>query len=382
MEKYCPSCGYVAKNKNEEYCSRCGLRLSERVGRERIPNRVRHAVFQKDGYRCRECNRSKEDGAILEIDHIVPVAKGGTNDISNLQTLCKECNRGKYTDVWVGGELDYNSRGNPFGIKTRKEKLKLIAEKRRAEVEAKRNKLFDKLFPIITSNQINKLKFGNYTIEHANKNEIVRYLVNNFSEDEINRILKSIDDLEQQNQEFENKNGLSSFCIIKCRDIFYYYYKSSSGQYGRFYAWSEDELKKEALTNNYPWIDIEERWYSSHVDKFIDKIYLKESNGSVETINKSSDNVTSGDLLFKVIDNFDPIKPKGFSAHGYKFCECGNKIKYYDRYCSQCKPPQDLFTPIKTPRLVIKNIACPNCGNVIKENAIRCKYCKTVLKEY
>ena len=32
----------------------------------------------------------------LEKDYIVPVAKGGTNDISNLQTLCKECNRGKY----------------------------------------------------------------------------------------------------------------------------------------------------------------------------------------------------------------------------------------------------------------------------------------------
>ena len=380
MEKYCHSCGYVAKSKNEKYCSRCGLQLSERVGREPIPNRVRHAVFQKDGYRCRECNRGKEDGAILEIDHIVPVAKGGTNDISNLQTLCKECNRGKYTDAWVGGELDSN--GNIFGIKNRKEKLKLIAEKHRAEVEYKRNKLFDKFFPIVTSNQVNMLKFGNSTLEYATKKEIIRYLVNNFSADEINRILKSIDELEHQNQEFENKNGLSSFCIIKCKDIFYYYYKSSSGQYGRFYAWSEDELKKEALTNCYPWISLEKSWHSSHVDKFIDKIYLKESNGSVVIINKSSDNVTSGDLMGKVIYNLDPIKPKGFSAHGYKFCECGNKIKYYDRYCSQCMPPQELFNPIKKPRVVIKSIKCPNCGRYIKENAIRCKYCKTMLKEY
>lgn len=72
--------------------------------REPIPNRVRHQVFQRDNYRCRECGARLEDGATLEIDHIVPVAKGGTNDISNLQTLCKACNRGKYTDIWIGGK--------------------------------------------------------------------------------------------------------------------------------------------------------------------------------------------------------------------------------------------------------------------------------------
>lgn len=73
--------------------------------RKPIPNRIRHQVFQRDGYRCRECGASVKDGATLEIDHIKPVAKGGTNDINNLQTLCKKCNRGKYTDEWIGGEV-------------------------------------------------------------------------------------------------------------------------------------------------------------------------------------------------------------------------------------------------------------------------------------
>ena len=35
------------------------------------------------------------DDVILEVDHVLPVCEGGTNDIDNLVTSCKDCNRGK-----------------------------------------------------------------------------------------------------------------------------------------------------------------------------------------------------------------------------------------------------------------------------------------------
>ena len=62
-----------------------------------LPLNVRFVVLKRDNFRCVKCGRSPSSNhAIeLEVDHIKPVAKGGTNNIENLQTLCKDCNQGK-----------------------------------------------------------------------------------------------------------------------------------------------------------------------------------------------------------------------------------------------------------------------------------------------
>lgn len=67
---------------------------------------VRHEVFKRDNYTCQECGAKlgdiKPNGekVKLEVDHIYPVSKGGTNDMNNLQTLCWECNRNKSDVIW------------------------------------------------------------------------------------------------------------------------------------------------------------------------------------------------------------------------------------------------------------------------------------------
>ena len=105
MEKYCKSCGRVFKDSDFKICPYCGNQLSTRTGRQPIPRKLRHQVFQRDCYRCRECGATNKQTR-LHVDHIKPVAKGGTNDLSNLQTLCEACNRAKYTDEWIGGSYD------------------------------------------------------------------------------------------------------------------------------------------------------------------------------------------------------------------------------------------------------------------------------------
>jgi 5-methylcytosine-specific restriction enzyme A len=59
-----------------------------------IPLSVRVDVLSRDGYKCIYCGRNSKE-VTLEIDRIIPFSKGGSNKISNLQTLCFDCNRGK-----------------------------------------------------------------------------------------------------------------------------------------------------------------------------------------------------------------------------------------------------------------------------------------------
>ena len=62
--------------------------------RKALSKKIRFEVFKRDGFKCQYCGRSAPD-VLLEVDHIVPVAEGGKNDLLNLVTSCKDCNRGK-----------------------------------------------------------------------------------------------------------------------------------------------------------------------------------------------------------------------------------------------------------------------------------------------
>ena len=65
-----------------------------RPPRSGVTERVRFDVFQRDGFRCVYCGATATE-AKLVVDHVLPVADGGSDEIANLATACWDCNAGK-----------------------------------------------------------------------------------------------------------------------------------------------------------------------------------------------------------------------------------------------------------------------------------------------
>ena len=64
------------------------------ANRTYIPAYIRKLIFIRDNYCCVKCGSKKN----LEIHHIIPHARGGSNRLENLQLLCRDCNRMKGVD--------------------------------------------------------------------------------------------------------------------------------------------------------------------------------------------------------------------------------------------------------------------------------------------
>lgn len=59
--------------------------------RRHIPDAMRYAVYERDGYTCLHCGTPES----LSLDHIHPYSMGGEDSFENLQTLCRPCNSRK-----------------------------------------------------------------------------------------------------------------------------------------------------------------------------------------------------------------------------------------------------------------------------------------------
>ena len=55
---------------------------------------IRWTILQRDGFKCRYCGNCPPE-VKLQVDHIIPVSKGGKLVLENLVTACEPCNRGK-----------------------------------------------------------------------------------------------------------------------------------------------------------------------------------------------------------------------------------------------------------------------------------------------
>ena len=65
-----------------------------KASRRNLSPAIRMEALVHYGHRCLYCGATPKESR-LEVDHVIPVARGGTNDIGNLVVACRECNIGK-----------------------------------------------------------------------------------------------------------------------------------------------------------------------------------------------------------------------------------------------------------------------------------------------
>jgi 5-methylcytosine-specific restriction protein A len=78
------------------------------IHRRNVSARVKLAVLNRDGWKCQQCGFRTRTRTFLHVDHILPLAAGGTNDIRNLQVLCSSCNLKKGKRVLRRARLSVN----------------------------------------------------------------------------------------------------------------------------------------------------------------------------------------------------------------------------------------------------------------------------------
>jgi 5-methylcytosine-specific restriction endonuclease McrA len=99
------------------HCSACRIREDRRIRRSSRRAKIRgvikervvpYRVFVRDNWTCQSCNkptpkklRGTLDDNAPEMDHIIPLAKGGEHSYNNVQCLCRTCNAEK------GERLEY-----------------------------------------------------------------------------------------------------------------------------------------------------------------------------------------------------------------------------------------------------------------------------------
>lgn len=99
-KRYCGRCRCVHDGECEQRNKWQNRRGSGRGGR--AWGRKRKRIFERDSFMCQRCLR-KGRFVFVELhgpkhgilDHITALAEGGTDDDSNLETLCQACNKEK-----------------------------------------------------------------------------------------------------------------------------------------------------------------------------------------------------------------------------------------------------------------------------------------------
>jgi len=105
----CKWCGGKLSKRQSSFCSpECSRQYGMVVTWQRSIPKVPWCVIIRDRFACTKCGLSglhkNQHGILipcnigLEVDHIIPISKGGTDHMDNLRTLCTDCHKARHQE--------------------------------------------------------------------------------------------------------------------------------------------------------------------------------------------------------------------------------------------------------------------------------------------
>lgn len=165
--------------------------------RKSISKKTRFEVFKRDEFTCLYCGK-KAPEVILEVDHIKPKSKGGSDKILNFATSCRECNRGK-RDIPLDDQSTLQKQRRQIEeLQEKREQTKMMFEWR----ESLKNLEDDILNQVIQ--HINS-KIGNFSLNN-NGERTLKKLINKFN---LSDILESIDLSAKKYLKYDSSDNLT-----------------------------------------------------------------------------------------------------------------------------------------------------------------------------
>lgn len=194
-----------------------------------ISKKIRFEVFKRDHFTCQYCGRSAPD-AILEVDHLTPVAEGGENDLLNLVTSCRECNRGKGKKKLSDNSVVEKQRAQLHELAEKREQVEMMIQWRdelrklkEMEVDSICNDFFNETRTRLDSNSREKVRrliseFSYLEVMDAMDIAINKYYSgNNFNSARVafSKIGGICNNRKFQNEKKHQVNYLRERCIAK-----------------------------------------------------------------------------------------------------------------------------------------------------------------------
>lgn len=96
----------------------------------KVTKSTRFEVLKRDSFKCQYCGATAPE-TVLHVDHIEPVSRGGSNDLTNLITSCSGCNLGKSDKPLSENAAVQKSRAQLDELQARREQLEMMMEWRK-----------------------------------------------------------------------------------------------------------------------------------------------------------------------------------------------------------------------------------------------------------